>query len=296
MPLPYPAGNIDAINRPDDNYIAFYTRKAMGGAASVCLGDCVVDSANGTFGEHMIRLDDPKEHTPMCRMAASISRYGAVASVELQHGGLYSKHSRAVGNTVYGPCHGYDAEGNEYLEMPEDVILKTIDAYARAAAFAKSCGFGMVTIHGGHGWLMSQFMSSKVNRRTDMWGGDKLENRMRFPLAVTDAIRRAVGPGFPIEIRISGSEVTEEGYGIEEGIEIAKALDGHVDLIHVSAGHHERPEVFTVTHPSIFMEDSCNAVYAAEVKKYVKTPVATVGSTATRRLWKKSSPPAGRTS
>ncbi len=275
---PVSGRNIDAINRPDDNYIAFYTRKAMGGAASVCLGDCVVDSANGTFGEHMIRLDDPKEHTPMCRMAASISRYGAVASVELQHGGLYSKHSRAVGNTVYGPCHGFDAEGNEYLEMPEDVILKTIDAYARAAAFAKSCGFGMVTIHGGHGWLMSQFMSSKVNRRTDMWGGDKLENRMRFPLAVTDAIRRAVGPGFPIEIRISGSEVTEEGYGIEEGIEIAKALDGHVDLIHVSAGHHERPEVFTVTHPSIFMEDSCNAVYAAEVKKYVKTPVATVGA------------------
>ena len=72
--------------------------------------------------------------------------------------------------------------------------------------------------------------------------------------------------------------MTEDGYGIEEGIEIAKALDGHVDLIHVSAGHHERPEVFTVTHPSIFMEDSCNAVYAAEVKKYVKTPVATVGA------------------
>ncbi len=275
---PVSGRNIDAINRPDDNYIAFYTRKAVGGAASVCLGDCVVDSVNGLFGEHMICLDDVRGHSPMCRMATSISRYGAVASVELQHGGLYSKHSRALGNTVYGPCHGFDAEGNEYFEMPEDIILKTINSYAGAAAFAKSCGFGMVTIHGGHGWLISQFMSSKVNRRTDMWGGDRLENRMRFPLAVIKAVREAVGPGFPIEIRISGSEVTEAGYDLDEGIEIAKALDGHVDLIHVSAGHHERPEVFTVTHPSIFMEDSCNAVYAAAVKKHVRTPVATVGA------------------
>jgi NADPH-dependent 2,4-dienoyl-CoA reductase/sulfur reductase-like enzyme len=136
----------------------------------------------------------------------------------------------------------------------------------------------MVTIHGGHGWLLSQFMSSKVNLRKDRWGGS-LENRMRFPLAVCDAVRKAVGPGFPVEIRISGSEVTPEGYDLDEVIAIAKMLDGHADLIHVSAGHHENPDVFTVTHPSIFMEDSCNVKYAAAIKPHIReSRIATVGA------------------
>ncbi len=280
---PISGRNIDCACRPDDNYTAFYERKAIGGAASVCLGDCVVDSVHGVFGEHMIRLDDYSNHTPLNRLTSAIRRHGTVVSVELQHGGLYSRYSRSIGNAVYGPVDGIGADGSEYFEMPEAVILETIEKYARAAAFAKACGFGMVTIHGGHGWLMSQFMSSKVNTRRDKWGGC-LENRMRFPLAVCDAVRKAVGGAFPIEIRISGSEVTPAGYDLDEGIAIAKMLDGHVDLIHVSAGHHENPDVFTVTHPSIFMEDSCNLKYAAAIKPHVKTPVATVGAHSDPRL------------
>lgn len=274
---PISGRNLDFNNRPDDNYTAFYERKAHGGSATICLGDCVVDSVHGLFGEPMIRLDDMANHTPLNRLTNAISRHGAVASIELQHGGMYSKFSSGLGNTIYGPCSGITAEGMEYLEMPEEIIIETIEKYARAAAFAKACGFGMVTIHGGHGWLMSQFMSSKVNLRKDKWGGT-LENRMRFPLAVCDAVKKAVGKDFPVEIRMSGSEVTPDGYDLDEGIAIAKMLDGHVDLIHVSAGHHENPDVFCVTHPSIFMEDSCNVKYAAAIKAHIKTPVATVGA------------------
>ncbi|MBR6206831.1 MAG: FAD-dependent oxidoreductase [Oscillospiraceae bacterium] len=275
---PMSGRNLDPRFHPDDNYTAFYERKAIGGAASVCLGDCVVDSVHGMFGEPMIRLDDPSNHTPLNRLTAAVRRHGAVCSVELQHGGRYSYHSAGEGHAIYGPCAGVDANGLEYLEMPEDVIWETVEKYSRAAAFAKACGCGMVTIHGGHGWLLSQFMSSKVNLRKDRWGGS-LENRMRFPLAVCDAVRKAVGPGFPVEIRISGSEVTPAGYDLDEGIAIAKMLDGHVDLIHVSAGHHENPDVFTVTHPSIFMEDSCNVKYAAAIKPHIReSRIATVGA------------------
>ena len=268
---------LDSKNRPTADCIAFYEQKAMGGAASICVGDCVVDSTHGLYGESMLRLDDPETHRPLNLLSTAVSRQGTVASVELQHAGLYAAGSRRAGNQIYGSVGGIDAQGNEYLEMPEAVIYETIEAYAKAAAWAKQCGFGMVTIHGGHGWLMSQFMSPKVNLRQDKWGGS-LENRMRFPLAVIEAVRKRVGPGFPIEIRISGSEVTPLGYDLDEGIAIAKMLDGHVDLIHVSAGHHERPEVFTVTHPSIFCDDSCNIKYASAIKKHVKTPVATVGA------------------
>ena len=275
---PMSGRNLDPHFHPDDNYTAFYERKAIGGAASVCLGDCVVDSVHGMFGEPMIRLDDPSNHTPLNRLTAAVRRHGAVCSVELQHGGRYSYQSAGEGYAIYGPCAGVDANGLEYLEMPEDVIWETVEKYARAAAFAKACGCGMVTIHGGHGWLLSQFMSSKVNLRKDRWGGS-LENRMRFPLAVCDAVRKAVGPGFPVEIRISGSEVTPAGYDLDEGIAIAKMLDGHADLIHVSAGHHENPDVFTVTHPSIFMEDSCNVKYAAAIKPHIReSRIATVGA------------------
>jgi len=275
---PVSGRNVDSRFRPDDNYTAFYERKAIGGAASVCLGDCVVDSVHGMFGEPMIRLDSPDNHTPLNRLTASVRRHGAICSVELQHGGRYSHHSRMLGETIYGPSGGVDPSGYEYFEMPEEIILETIEKYAKAAAFAKACGCGMVTIHGGHGWLMSQFMSSKVNLRTDKWGGS-VENRMRFPIAVCDAVRKAVGPAFPIEIRISGSEVTPAGYDLDEGIAIAKLLDGHVDLIHVSAGHHENPDVFTVTHPSIFMEDSCNVKYAAAIKPHIReSKIATVGA------------------
>jgi 2,4-dienoyl-CoA reductase-like NADH-dependent reductase (Old Yellow Enzyme family) len=135
----------------------------------------------------------------------------------------------------------------------------------------------MVTVHGGHGWLLTQFMSPTTNTRKDSWGGS-FDNRMRFTLSVVDAIRKAVGPKFPIEFRMSGDEICEGGYDIRYGVEIAKQLDGKVDLIHVSTGNHEVPASFIMTHPNMFLEEGCNVKYAAEIKKHVKTPVATVGA------------------
>jgi NADPH-dependent 2,4-dienoyl-CoA reductase/sulfur reductase-like enzyme len=161
--------------------------------------------------------------------------------------------------------------------MPEDVIEETIEAFGDAAAFAKFCGFGLVTIHAGHGWLINQFLDPNVNDRKDQWGGN-LENRCRFPLAIVESIKRKCGRGFPVEIRISGSMGYEGGYGIDEGVAIAKQFDGMVDLIHVSAGSHEVAEVFTLTHPSMFLPDGANVVFADEIKKHVNTPVATVGA------------------
>jgi len=274
---PISGRTFDSMAYTNEDSIAFFEQKVIGGAASICVGDCLVDSKRGMSREKVISMDDPNCERPMNLLTAAIRRHGAVASAELQHAGLYAAVSRARGEVIYGPCDGVDNYGNVYYEMPEEVIEQTINAFAEAAARAKRCGFNMVTLHGGHGWLLSQFMSSKVNKRKDRWGGS-LENRMRFPIAVCEAIRRTVGPGFPIEIRISGSEFTPEGYDLDEGVAIAKMLDGHVDLIHVSAGHHERQEVFTITHPSLFMEDSCNVYLAAEIKKHVKTPVATVGA------------------
>ena len=271
-------------NRPITPGIAYYERKAKGGAASVCIGDAMVDSEIALANGNHILLDDPGARPALSKLADAITRHGAIASMEMSHGGNAARISYEQGHTIYGPCkcraEGFNGKATEAEEMTREIMDRTVRKHVEAALFAKQCGFGMITLHGGHGWLLHQFMSPDINHRTDEYGGS-FENRMRFPLEVIRAVREAVGPGFPIEIRISGSEVYEGGYGIEYGVEIAKALDGLVDIIHVSAGSHENADVFTVTHPSMFLEDGVNVKYAAEIKKHVKySKVATVGALA----------------
>ena len=261
----------------DDNATAFYEVKALGGFASVCLGDMMVDSRAGHSHPFQLRGDDIKGRGSFTRTANAIKRHGAVAAVELNHAGVNSGVMARNEGFVYGFVDGVRSDGVKVRVMDEDWIERLINCYANTALFSKQCGYEMITLHGGHGWLLAQFMSPRDNKRTDRWGGS-LENRMRFPLAVIDAVRRAVGPGMPIEIRISGSECLEDGYDIDEGVRIAKALDGKVDLIHVSAGHHEVESASMITHPTMFLPDGVNVKYAAEIKKHVTTPVATVGA------------------
>ena len=268
-------------NHPINETINYYERKAIGGAASVCIGDAMVDSEIALANGNHILLDDPTGRPHLNKLSEAIRRHGAVASMEMSHGGNAARISFGQGHKIYGPVEsespGAFGQPIHAYAMDDEIIQRTIRKHAEAAAFAKACGFGMITLHGGHGWLLHQFMSPITNTRTDEWGGS-FEKRMRFPLAVIQAIRDAVGSAFPIEIRLSGSEVFEGGYDVEYGIRIAQALDGKVDLLHISAGSHEVAEVFTVTHPSMFLEDGVNVKYAAEIKKHVKTPVATVGA------------------
>jgi 2,4-dienoyl-CoA reductase-like NADH-dependent reductase (Old Yellow Enzyme family) len=256
---------------------AFYEMKALGGFASVCLGDFMVDSRAGHSHPFQLRGDDIRGRTSLARTANAIVRHGAVAAVELNHAGKNGNVMAEREGFVYGPSDETRADGTEVRAMDEAWIERLIACYADAAALAKQCGFGMITIHGGHGWLPAQFMSPRDNKRLDRWGGS-LENRMRFTLAVIEAVRRAVGPAVPIEIRISAVECVPGGYELDEGIAIAKALDGQVDLLHISAGHHEVDAASMVSHPTMFVPDGVNVKYAAEIKKHVKTPVVTVGA------------------
>ena len=270
--------NVGPDRLPGEESIAFYERKAIGGFASVCVGDCIIEASTGANLPWLINMED-KENLPRLNMLThAVTRHGAVASAELAHDGMYSWASRDIfGSPLYGPVECENCYGH-VVEMPEEMILRLIDKFGTAASFAKQCGFGMVTVHAGHGWLLAQFMSSIMNTRTDKWGGC-FENRMRFPLAVIERIRRVVGNDFPIEVRYSGSEVVPEGFGLDEGIEIAKALDGKADILHISAGTHEIPRSWPVVHPSVFMEDGVNSHYAREIKKHVKQSlVATVGA------------------
>ena len=276
--------NVNGDGFLNEGAAAYYGRKAMGGAASVATFEGIVDGELGKGGDGHICLDKAGAGVGrnLSNVANGIRSFGAVASLELAHTGMFANRSLSMFGAkskglAYGPVE-CEVAGRIILPMDEEIIERTIRKYAEGAALAKRCGFGMVTVHAGHGWLLHQFLSPITNTRADKWGGADIENRARLTIEICKAIRRAVGPGFPIEVRISGSECYDGGFGIDEGIAIAKQLDGNADLIHVSAGNHEVDEVFAVTHPSMFLEDGCNVRFAAEIKKHVKTPVAAIGA------------------
>ncbi|MCL1828544.1 MAG: NAD(P)/FAD-dependent oxidoreductase [Oscillospiraceae bacterium] len=261
----------------------YYARKAKGGAASVASCEFIVDGEFGSVSrDRAVWADNVNAFMPMCRIANAVSRFGAVPTAELSHTGMYANrkvnfYGGQITGRAFGPVET-EMAGRLVEAMPAEMIEKTIEKFAEAAVTAKNAGFRMVLVHAGHGWLLHQFVSPRLNTRKDKWGGPDIENRARFTVAVCDAIRKAVGPGMPIEVRISGSECYDEGYGIEEGIAFAEQLDGKCDLIQVSVGNHEAGDAFTVTHPRMFLGDGCNVKYAAEIKKHVKTPVAAIGA------------------
>ena len=273
-PQDYPG--LTADNFLTRDAIAFYEQKAKGGFASVCIGDCMVDSETGMSHPFQLVGDDIKCKVSLTRAAADIAAHGAIPAIELNHAGRNSNIMFRREGFIYGPSDG-EFDGMEVREMPEEIIEKTIRAYARAAAFVKQFGFGMITLHGGHGWLIHQFISERENKRKDKWGGS-FENRMRFPLELTAAVRKTVGNAYPVEMRISAVEYLPGGYLIDEGVRIAEALDEKIDLIHVSVGHHEIDEAAFHSHPSMFTDDAPNLEFSAEIKKHVKSPVALVGA------------------
>ncbi len=260
---------------------AYYEYKASGGVAVVTLGECIVHGESGSSHNLQPRLDDPTLLPSLTNLVKDVKRHGALVNIELSHGGKYGGlvsvgGDMKEGKKAFGPSEEDLATGEHVYEMPKEMIQKIVGHYGNAARMAKRAGFDMVNVHGGHGWLFSQFLSPTQNKRTDEYGGS-LENRARFFLEALDAVRKEVGPGFPIEVRINGDDFMEGGMHLEDAIELAKLIESKVDLINVSAGSHEVEELFVRTHPNMFLEHGCNVYLAAEIKKHVSVPVSCVG-------------------
>ncbi|MFL8674300.1 FAD-dependent oxidoreductase [Clostridioides sp. GD02404] len=257
----------------------FYELRAKGGAGAVTISECMVHPE--TDGSHAYHLDLKivDSLASFTYTADAIRRHGAIPSVELSHSGQYAgtylvDKNKKQGLSQYGVSPSTRADGLEIKELTQELIDDIVKSYGEVAGIAKRAGFEMIMVHGGHGWLINQFLSPYFNKRTDKYGGT-LENRVRFAQEVLDSVRKAVGPGFPIEFRLSGSELFEGGYDLAEGIEISKLLESRIDLLHVSAGTYQRG--FGITHPSMFVPHGCNVYLAAEIKKHVSVPVATLG-------------------
>lgn len=259
---------------PSAKDIDFYRLRAMGGAALVTVGDSAVHPSGLAPDNHKLLLNTPDIIPFLTDITDEIHKYGAFASIELNHGGIRTAREDNLG---HGPDETVSDKGFRIAAMSREEIIEVADSFGVSARNCQLAGFDMVTLHAGHGWLLGNFLSPLTNHRTDEFGGSA-ENRARFTLLAVEAVRRYCGTEFPIEVRFSGSEVTPGGMTLEDGVEFAKLLDGKVELLHVSAGTLVVPETEVITHPSQFLPHGCNAYLAAEIKKHVKTPVVTVGS------------------
>ena len=256
---------------------AFYELRSKGGAAAVTVSECMVHP--DTDGSHAYHLDESVLNSLACAAytADAIRRHGGIPSLELSHSGMFAgtymtDKKKQHDMHQWGPSETVRADGVQVKALSKEMIADIVAAYGHVAGLAKRAGFEMVMIHGGHGWLINQFLSPLFNHRIDEYGGS-LENRTRFALEVLKSVRQAVGPFFPIEFRMSGAEFAEGGYGLEEGIQIAQTIEPYADIIHVSAGTYQK--TFGITHPSMFEAHGRNVYLAEEIKNNVQSTEST---------------------
>jgi 2,4-dienoyl-CoA reductase (NADPH2) len=218
---------------------AFYRERARGGAGLICVGFATVDDRSGSplnIGAHRNEFI-----SGLSELADEIRTGGAASAVQLNHAGRYNPSFFMEGREPVAPsaiASRFTKETPRALE--KDEIRGIVDAFAAAAGRVQKAGFDAVEILCGTGYLISEFLSPLTNRREDEYGGSP-ENRLRFPLEVLQAVRKTVGPDFPIVARMNGNDLMPGGMGRRDLQEVARRLSGEsgADALHVNVGWHE---------------------------------------------------------
>ena len=267
MPAMHLMYNMDgcANERFDD----FYYRRAEGGAALIFVGGCRFDEFGGSPGMMSLETDD---FVPGYReFTDGMHQRGALVGVQLYHAGAYAHSIGNDGRQAIAPSDIHSRFTKEDAREATVAELHTvIEKCAAAAKRAKDAGFDVVELSASAGYLVCQFLSEKTNRRTDEYGGSRV-NRTRFPRELLRAVRAAVGPDYPICVRIAGSDFVPGSCTNEDAVAFARLLEENgADMINVTGGWHE-----TVVPQLTGDVPRAGFVYlAAAVKDAVAIPVA----------------------
>lgn len=253
---------------------------ARGGDAMVCAGELdvnFVDAVRIPLPPVDFTEKDSYAVRQVGEYARRIHKHGAIALCELVHCGAEKMPFDETQEAI-GPVDEVKPSGVHVRAMTKDDMDRIAQDFVIGAQFAKNCGFDGITIHGGHGFLFTQFLSSTINRRTDEYGGS-LENRAKFPIQILKAIRDAMGKDFIIEFRVSGDDTyQDERHGVtpEETGKFAHMLEGIVDLIQVSVGLYY-DAVVTHQFSSMFVPHGVNVSISKTIKQYTSLPVGVIG-------------------
>ncbi|MEY1662331.1 NADH:flavin oxidoreductase/NADH oxidase family protein [Isoalcanivorax beigongshangi] len=273
-------------NRATPALTALYRRWAAGGVGLNITGNVMVDRRY--LGEPQnVAVEDRTQMEALRAWAREGTRFGTELWMQLNHPGKQSPIILSP-KTVAPSAIGFsNPQLKRFFAMPraltDDEIRDIIARFARTAEIAKDAGFTGVQIHGAHGYLVNQFLSPLHNQRDDQWGGS-LENRMRFVCEIYLAIRAAVGPEFPVGIKLNSADFQRGGFTEEESMQVVERLaELGMDLIEISGGTYEQPNMAgkdqkesTRSREAYFIE------YAEKVRQRVSVPLMVTGGFRTR--------------
>jgi len=251
--------------------VDYYAAKAKGGFGLVHV-EASYMRPDGNMFSRMLGVYTDKQLPGLNEIVEAIHAYGAKCTIQLVHGGRVSS-PQIIGKQPVAPSDETPPLAAKPRGLTVDEIEELVRAYARAAVRAKAAGFDGAMIHGAHGFLISQFVSPHCNKRKDKYGKD----RYLFVKQIVQACREAVGPDYPLLIRISADEfLGDEGLTIEETTSVYAPLlqELGIDCIDVSGGIQER--VYYNIQP-LYSPRASILHLAEEVKKVVDVPVIGVG-------------------
>ncbi len=227
-----------------------YSLWSEGGAGLLLSGNVQIDRDHLERPGNVVVDGEPDDTTKaaLSAWARAGTRAGNHFWAQLSHAGrqcqkIINPNPKAPSAIKLGLPGG---QFGEPVAMTEADIEAVITGFARCARILKDAGFTGVQLHSAHGYLLSQFLSPRSNQRDDRWGGD-LENRARLLMASVAAVRTAVGPDFPIGVKLNSADFQRGGFDFTESLQVAKWLEAAgVDLLEISGGTYEQPRLLNV--------------------------------------------------
>jgi 2,4-dienoyl-CoA reductase-like NADH-dependent reductase (Old Yellow Enzyme family) len=273
-------GMSDKLNRPTKKLVRLYKTWAESEAGIVVTGNVMVDKR--ALGEpRNVVVENEKDLDLLKSWANAGTKNGTHLWMQINHPG--KQVFKGIVKEAVAPSKvEFDPKLQRYFpvarELQEKEIIDIIQRFANTAKIAKKAGFTGVQLHGAHGYLISQFLSPRHNKRTDQWGGS-LENRMRFLLEIFKGVRKEVGNSFPIGVKLNSADFMKAGFSEEEALQVIKTLDQlGIDLIEISGGSYESPQMTglnlkesTKRREAYFLE------FATKARKVSKAPLVVTG-------------------
>ncbi len=269
----------DDDGQPRAMMLDLYRKLAKGGVGLIITGHMFIH-ASGKAHPEMAGIYSDNLIPKLKELTNAVHEAGGLVAVQINHGGIYVDEN-SVPRPIAPSAFQIDPEKQAAREISADEIHTLIDAFGQAARRAKEAEFDAVQIHSAHGYLISQFLSPAVNKRSDEWGGG-LSERMRFLKEVTYAVREQVGNEYPVFIKLGMQDGIEDGLDLDESLEIVKMLQGAgLDGIEISSGFKHssiRKGIRVESDEAYFLP------FAKKIRPYTSLPLLLVGGMRSKKV------------
>ncbi|MBT3798792.1 MAG: NADH:flavin oxidoreductase/NADH oxidase family protein [Porticoccaceae bacterium] len=276
---------------PTEALARLYGLWSDGGAGMLLSGNIIIDKDHLERPGNVV-IDSPPSpqmHDALVRWAAAGTRNGNHFWAQISHAGrqtqkIVNKNPKAPSAVKLGLPGG---QFGQPVALTSDEIEDIVQRFGICAAAVKEAGFTGVQVHAAHGYLLSQFLSPRSNQRTDEYGGD-LANRARALMEVVAAVRAAVGPYFPVAVKLNSADFQKGGFSFEDSVQVAQWLqEAGIDLIEISGGTYEQPKLLGMVGmeeeeqqnvaQSTMMREAYFVDFAIAMREKVSVPLMVTG-------------------